>query len=140
MSGEVSAALRREVRERAHGCCEYCYMPDSEPLYPREPDHIRALKHGGITTSDNLAYACFVCNRAKGSDIASYDPVSDELTPNFNPRQQVWSKHFRFNGPLIEPLTATGRVTAFLLKHNLPSRVVTRDQLMQGGLYPVERR
>lgn len=136
MSGEVSAALRREVRERAHGCCEYCYMPDSEPLYPHEPDHIRALKHGGVTTSDNLAYACFVCNRTKGSDIASYDPVSDELTPLFNPRQQVWSEHFRFNGPLIEPLTAVGRVSVRLLKLNQPSRIVTRDQLMQAGLYP----
>jgi hypothetical protein len=32
MSDEVGAALRREVRERALARCEYCLMPDDEPL------------------------------------------------------------------------------------------------------------
>ncbi len=135
MSEEVGAALRREIRERAGGRCEYCFMPDDEPVFPHEPDHIIAAKHRGQTTSENLAYACFECNRAKGSDIASLDPATGALTPLFNPRTQVWPAHFRFNGPVIEPLTAEGRVTVFLLHFNIPPRVAIRAMLLAEGRY-----
>lgn len=135
MSDQVSAALRGEVRERAGRRCEYCFMPDDEPLYPHELDHIIALKHGGETSSANLAYACFECNRAKGSNIASLDPATGALAPLFNPRTHVWSEHFRFNGPVIEPLTAEGRVTVFLLHLNIPARVTIRAILLSEGRY-----
>src|SRR5215203_242553 len=72
----ISAALRREVRERARECCEYCLVAESQAFFPHEPDHLIALKHGGETVSANLALACFDCNRFKGSDIASLDPVA----------------------------------------------------------------
>jgi hypothetical protein len=111
-------------------------MPDTEPVYPHEPDHIIALKHLGPTIGKNLAYSCFDCNRAKGSDIASLDPVAGTLTPLFNPRTQVWIEHSRFNGPIIEPLTAIGRVTVFLLRLNIPLRIAGRESLMREGLYP----
>lgn len=136
MSARLSATLRREVRRHAGGHCEYCLMPDTEPLFPHEPDHIVALKHGGRTESNNLAYACFQCNRAKGSDIASLDPVTGELTALYNPRTQHWIDHFRLNGPVIEPLTAEGRVTIALLGINLAARVAVRDTLLREGRYP----
>lgn len=41
--------------------------------------------------------------------------------------------HFRFNGPLIEPLTPEGRVTVALLKINFPIRVSIRDNLLREG-------
>jgi len=59
MSEETGAGLRSLVRRRSGGRCEYCGMPDAEPVFPHEPDHIIALKHGGPTASENLAYACF---------------------------------------------------------------------------------
>ncbi|HCI79503.1 MAG TPA: HNH endonuclease [Ktedonobacter sp.] len=130
MREEVRASLRRLVRERARGRCEYCWMPDDEPLFPHEPDHIIALKHGGLTTSENLAYACFQCNRAKGSDIASIDPETDTLAQLYNPRIQIWHEHFQFNGAIIEPLTSIGRVTAKLLQLNNPARVSIRENLL----------
>jgi hypothetical protein len=136
VSEEIGTALRREVRTRAAGRCEYCGMPDSEPIFPHEPDHVIAVKHGGQTGSENLAYACFDCNRAKGSDIASIDPATGELTPLYSPRTRVWREHFRFNGPVIEARTATGRVTVRLLKMNLPVRVAIRESLMRAGHYP----
>lgn len=139
MSEEGGAALRRLVRERARRCCEYCGMPDSEPVFPHEPDHIIALKHGGRTTSENLAYACFDCNRAKGSDIASIDLETGVLTPLFSPRTQAWSTHFHYNGPLIEARTAIGRVTVRLLRMNLPVRVAIREGLMRAGRYTSPR-
>src|SRR5262245_30322653 len=80
MRDEISVALRRAVRERAGGRCVYCFMPETEPEYPHEPDHIIALKHGGTTASENLAYACVECNRAQGSDSASLDPATGALT------------------------------------------------------------
>lgn len=111
-------------------------MPDGEPIFPHEPDHSIARKHGGSTQAPNVAFACFECNRAKGSDIASYDQETGDLTPLYNPRQQPWLQHFRFNGPLIEPLTAVGRVTVALLRVNAPARVVIRDNLQLAGRYP----
>ena len=111
-------------------------MPDDEPAFPHEPDHIIALKHGGPTVSDNLAYVCFECNRAKVSDIASLDPSSGVLTPLYHPRQQTWNEHFAFDGVSIKGLTPIGRATAFLLRLNEPARIAIRENLMREGRYP----
>ena len=47
MSEYVPIAFRREVRERASGCCEYCLVHEDDCLLPHEPDHIIATKHRG---------------------------------------------------------------------------------------------
>ena len=126
----ISAALRREVRERAAARCEYCLLAETDAFFPHEADHLIALKHGGETTSANLALACFDCNRFKGSDIASIDPVTGELVLLFNPRMQLWSDHFELRGGLIVPLTDIGRVTEKLLQLNLGSRIEVRERLV----------
>jgi hypothetical protein len=132
----ILASLRREVRERAGERCEYCLLAESQAVVPHEPDHLIAKKHGGRTTSANLALACTDCNRFKGSDIASIDYVTGKLVRLFNPRSQTWPAHFRLIGGQIIPLTATGRVTEQLLRLNLPSRVEVREELAAVGLYP----
>ncbi|HEX7774563.1 MAG TPA: HNH endonuclease signature motif containing protein, partial [Pyrinomonadaceae bacterium] len=66
----------------------------SQAVPPHEPDHLIALKHGGQTTFENLALACFVCNRFKGSDIASIDAVTGELVGLFNPAHNDGSNTF----------------------------------------------
>ena len=133
----ISAALRREVRERAKECCEYCLVAESEVVFPHEPDHLIARKHGGPTVSENLALACFDCNRFKGTDIASVDLVTGEVVSLFNPRTQLWSDHFQLEGGRIVPLTATGRVTEQLLRLNLPIRIEIRRRLAALGNYPL---
>ena len=130
------ASLRREVRERAEERWEYCLLSESQAVLPQEPDHLIALKHGGQTTSENLALACFECNRFKGSDIASIDTITGELVSLFNPRSQRWSEHFRLNGARIIPLTPVGRVTDKILRLNHPSRVEVRRQLIARAQYP----
>ena len=70
----IAAALRRQVRERANGHCEYCLIAESQAFFPHEPDHIIAQKHGGQTVLNNLALACFDCNRFKGLDICFRRP------------------------------------------------------------------
>ena len=132
----ISAALRREVRERAGERCEYCLLAESQAFFPHEPDHLIALKHGGETTSANLALACFDCNRFKGSDIASLDPITGKLVALFNPRTQRWTDHFELRGGVIVPLTEVGRVTEKLLQLNLGSRVEVRERLAAIGAYP----
>ena len=132
----ISAALRREARERARERCEYCLLAESQAFFPHEPDHLIALKHGGKTVSANLALACFDCNRFKGSDIASLDPISGELVALFNPRTQGWSEHLRLNGPEIIPITAVGRATEAMLRLNLPQRVEARQRWSGMVLYP----
>jgi hypothetical protein len=132
----VSAALRRQIRQRARRCCEYCLLAEDDAFFPHEPDHILAVKHGGVSALDNLAWACFDCNRFKGSDIASHDTVSGALVPLFNPRTHIWTEHFCLKDGHIIPLTSMDRVTAFFLKFNLPQGVEVRHTLAQTGRYP----
>lgn len=132
----LSAALRQQVRARAGDRCEYCLLAEEDAHLPHEPDHIIAEKHGGASTLENLALACFDCNRFKGSNIASLDPDGGELVPLFNPRTQNWSEHFEVHGGEIVPLTAVGRVTELILRLNLPQRVEVREILAEIGDYP----
>lgn len=44
----------------------------------------------------------------------------------FNPRTDVWSDHFEWDGPIIQPLTPEGRVTVKILRLNDPERVAER--------------
>ena len=132
----VTAALRRRVQERARGCCEYCLLSEEDAWFSHEPDHIIAEKHSGTSTFENLAWACFDCNRYKGSDIASRDPVTESLLPLFNPRSNHWTDHFELVGGKVQGTSAIGRVTERLLKLNLPDRVESRRILIQLGRYP----
>jgi 5-methylcytosine-specific restriction endonuclease McrA len=132
----VPECLRRQVQERAQGRCEYCLIHESDMYYPHEADHVIAEKHGGATSLENLAWACFYCNRFKGSDLASVDPTSQKVVFLFNPREQRWKRHFRLNGGRIEGITASSRATVALLHLNDAERVAYRLGLIDLGHYP----
>ena len=87
------------------------------------------LLHGGNDEEGNLAWSCFICNRYKGSDIASLDPQTEQLTPLFNPRTQQWHEHFCYEEGVIVPLTPEGRTTVVLLRLNEPARIQERIAL-----------
>lgn len=122
----VPAALRREVVERAGNRCEYCRLPVELAFFPHEVDHVIAEKHGGTTDIDNLALACWRCNRYKGTDLTSFDPQTRELSPLFNPRTHVWEEHFAHEGERIIGLTIEGRTTVSLLRLNSEERMRER--------------
>ena len=132
----VPAALRRQVRERARGCCEYCLLSEEDAWFSHEPDHVIAAKHGGETIFENLAWACFDCNRSKGSDIASRDPVTKVVIPLCDPRIDRWNEHFEIERGSILPVTAVGRVTERILRLNLPDRIEVRKTLARINRYP----
>jgi hypothetical protein len=137
MTSYVSVELRQHVIERAGARCEYCLLhKDDSAIFNHEVDHVIAEKHGGKTTADNLAFACFTCNRYKGSDIASIDPHTGSLIQLFNPRLQNWTDHFRLEGSHIVPLTGEGRVTVRLLRLNSEQRLRRREGLISLGPYP----
>ena len=131
----ISAALRRLVEERAKGRCEYCLLHVDDVYHAHHVDHVIAEKHGGQTSTDNLALSCAECNLRKGFDIASLTSTG-RLVALFNPRRQRWSAHFRVDGGAIEPLTPIGEVTARLLDFNNETRVEIRQTLAQLKLYP----
>lgn len=136
MTDYISASLRRLVVQRASGLCEYCRIHQTFSIYSHEVDHVIALKHGGQTTQENLVLACLPCNRHKGSDLTSLDPITGKITPLFNPRTQVWSEYFALEGGFIKGLNATGRTTLFLLKMNESRRLQLRQALASQRLYP----
>lgn len=135
MPTDISTELRKLVAERADFRCEYCHLPEKASLHKHEPDHILPRQHGGQSTEDNLALSCLRCNRYKGPNIGSYDPETGQLTPLFNPRQQNWSDHFKFEGSEISPLTAVARVTLKILRINDDIRIQEREQLQKAGLF-----
>jgi 5-methylcytosine-specific restriction endonuclease McrA len=75
----IGARMREEVRARAGRRCEYCLVPEDLAFAPHQLDHVIAEKHGGETVLENLALCCSICNRRKGSDLSTLDPVSGEL-------------------------------------------------------------
>lgn len=135
MSEFIPAELRRLVAERAGRRCEYCLLPQTATLHRHEPDHIIPLQHDGVTGAENLALACFRCNRYKGPNVGSFDPATGILTALFHPRLRDWNQHFRLVNGEIRPLTPEGRVTVRLLRLNDPDRLLERRRLIETGLF-----
>ncbi len=136
MSAHVPARLRDQVQQRADGRCEYCLIHEDDVLLSHEPDHIIACKHGGQTIYENIAWACFLCNRFKGSDIASVDPENQDIVRLFQPRVDDWRGHFTIDRGRIVGLTPQGRATVFVLQMNRQECVETRRHLTTAGRYP----
>ncbi len=127
---------RQQVWERAHGCCEYCQLPQDHDPRPFHLDHIRPQKHDGLTVIENLALCCAACSLYKGPNPAGYDPKTDELYPLFNPRMQKWSDHFAWAEAVLEGLTAVGRTTNSVLRINEPLRIQHRRLLIELDVFP----
>jgi 5-methylcytosine-specific restriction endonuclease McrA len=113
MTTYIPASLRQLVSKRASGSCEYCLIHQTFSMYSHEVDHVIALKHGGESREDNLVIACLPCNRHKGSDLTSIEPLTGVITPLFNPRTQIWLEHFQLEGGFILGLTAIGQLRFF---------------------------
>jgi hypothetical protein len=132
----ISNTLREKVRKRAKNRCEYCLIYEDDGYFSHEIDHIYATKHGGETDESNLCLSCWMCNRYKGSDLASIDPLTKEITILCHPRTDRWEEHFSLNNNgSIEPLTPQARVTVSLLQMNKLERIIERKILIDLGNY-----
>ena len=128
MSRYISDKLRKMVICQANSCCEYCLQSNDFSFHPHQIDHIISLKHEGETEFDNLAYACFPCNNAKGSDIGTIILPNKNFVRLFNPRTDNWYEHFEMENGVIYDKTDIGKATIKVLNLNEIERIIERQQ------------
>lgn len=97
---------------------------------------MRPPRHHGTDSLDNLAWACPQCNNNKGTDIASYDVLTQQRVWLYNPRFDKWVEHFSLDttGYIIGK-TPEGRATVHLLNINELRQVEFQAALMAAGLW-----
>lgn len=135
MSG-IPERLRRLVVRRAAGRCEYCGLAQEGQEATFHIDHVKPRSVGGVTAADNLALACVSCSLRKESRRSAVDPSSGRRVPLYHPRRQLWAVHFRWQGAVVVPLSATGRATAAALQMNRPLILAIREEEMLRGRHP----
>lgn len=93
---------------------------------------------GGTDSLDNLALACFHCNRRKTNRLTAIDPETGETVPLFNPRQDNWREHFVWSVDKLQVvgLTAIGRATIATLSLNRERILHIRAADVEMGRHP----
>ncbi len=134
----IPPALRREVRERAKNCCEYCRNQERYSTATFSVEHILPSSKGGTNDRHNLAFACWACNAHKSAKLRGLDPIARQFVPLFNPRNQAWEAHFIWDGTFtrILGITPTGRATVNALNLNREESVNLRAALVALGKHP----
>lgn len=101
-------------------------------------DHVIPRAQGGAETFENLALACFHCNRRKADRQTSVDPASGETVLLFNPRHDVWGEHFIWSADKLSIIgtTPVGRATvaALVLNRARVINIRTADRII--GRHP----
>ncbi|MDX2077514.1 MAG: HNH endonuclease [bacterium] len=133
----ISEKLRQSVFARANGLCEYC-LSAQRMIIVLEIDHILPLSRGGKTELDNLCAVCRPCNGYKRQSIDGLDPETGQKAPLYNPRQDDWNTHFKWDktGEEIIGLTPIGRATISRLKLNRLALVDSRQLWISVNLHP----
>jgi hypothetical protein len=132
------ANLRARVRDRARGYCEYCRIEEASTGHEFTLDHVAPESRGGLTSPENLAYACIGCNVRKSNRTGAPDPIDGEIAPLFNPRIQRWRDHFCWSADtrLVLGLTPIGRATVVALSLNRPLLIRYRTLMIKNGIHP----
>jgi hypothetical protein len=133
----IPISLKRQVASRANACCEYCRLSETVSLFSFHVDHIKSVKHGGLSILRNLAYCCPDCNFFKGSDLGTFLTNDEHLIRFFNPRKDNWHDHFEIKEGAIYGKTEIGEATVRIFKFNDVDRIIFRQQLMVLGHYPL---
>lgn len=134
--GKIPISLRQLVIERAKNRCEYCCLSQAGQAATFHIDHIIPVVASGATISDNLALACVSCSLRKSAKQTVTDPDTKKEVYIFNPRQQSWEEHFRWNGVTVVGLTATGRGTVDALNMNRAIMLAIRGEEELLGRHP----
>lgn len=132
----IPASLRRLVNQRAKNRCEYCKLSQAGQVATFHIDHVTPVAAGGPTTADSLALACVACSLHKAAKQKARDPETNEWIDIFNPRQQEWNEHFRWDGVTIVALTPMGRATVAALKMNRLMMISIRQEEVLLGRHP----
>ena len=135
---KIPPSLRRRVEQAAQYQCGYCLRTEEIMGMPMEIDHIVPEAAGGATIEENLWLACRRCNQFKGAHTHAPDPLTGRQVRIFNPRKQVWKRHFTWSldGTEIIGKTATGRAMVGALRLNHPINVRARQKWVLAGWWP----
>lgn len=138
MSEYIPIELKRWVKKKANGCCEYCIALSDFSFHPFAIDHILPVSKGGKTRKNNLALTCQHCNNTKYNKHEALDPLTNSMVSLFHPRQQKWSAHFIWNShhTVVIGISPTGRATVKALKINRIEAVNLRKALAAYGVHP----
>jgi len=136
----LSVGLKRQVFDRAKGCCEYCRSQARFAIESLVIEHIIPISRGGQTIAENLALACQGCNNYKYTKIAGIDPIDGQSVQLYNPRTMAWGKHFAWSEDttLVVGLTPIGRATDNTLRLNRTGVVNLRQALRVTEQHPPE--
>lgn len=134
----IAAELRRLIRDRANGTCEYCRSQERFSPQRFSVEHIKPYSAGGPTNPENLALCCQGCNGHKYTKQEAADPITDDVVALFHPRTQRWRDHFAWSAgaALIVGLTPEGRATVEALRMNRIELVNLREVLYAAQKHP----
>lgn len=136
MSRYLPEKLRDLVFKRAEFRCEYCKAFAHHSYFTFHIEHIISLKHGGATTSENLALACPICNLNKGSDLGTFITNPDQLIRFFNPRIDIWDEHFALEDTgFLSNKTDIGNATIKILYLNHPDSIIERREMLKLNIF-----
>ncbi|MUG93748.1 HNH endonuclease [Scytonema sp. UIC 10036] len=126
------------VRQRANCLCKYCHTSEQWQYVEFTIEHIIPLDKNGLDAIDNLALACFHCNRKKSDKTTAIDSDSGAEVSLFNPRINNWNDHFIWSADklYIIGLTVIGRVTIAALALNRERVISIRSADKLIGRHP----
>ena len=135
---KIAPWMQRLVRRRALQLCEYCHTSEQWQYIRFTIDHVIPLSQGGSDDAENLALACFHCNRHKAGRMTAVDLDSGETVLLFNPRQQSWADHFAWSpdGLRVVGISPEGRATVNLLTLNRERIIPIREADRIVGRHP----
>jgi hypothetical protein len=134
----ISGKLDKEIRIEAKNRCGFCLGEQKYVMAWLEIEHLIPLSKGGTSDQENLWLACPYCNRFKSSQTHALDPITQRKVALFNPRTQVWEKHFELGADkaTIIGKTVCGRATVDALNLNYKLALTTRLSWVSVGWYP----
>lgn len=135
---KISDSIRKKVRGRAYGCCEYCLSQESFSPTTFSIEHIVPSSKGGHDILGNLALACQGCNSRKYDKTHHPDPLTQSEVALYHPRNDLWSDHFTWNKETLKliGISAKGRATIACLNLNRKEVVNLRALLIVFGEHP----
>jgi HNH endonuclease len=135
---KITETTQNLIRQRANYLCEFCHANERWQYVKFTVDHIIPLSLGGDDNTDNLALACFHCNRRKTNKLVAVDPQSKVEVSLFNPRLDSWDKHFIWSVDRLQVIgvTAIGRATVNALLLNRNRVIPIRGADLEIGRHP----
>jgi len=135
---KVAPEIRALVRQRARGRCECCHASETWQYVEFTMEHIIPVIAAGVTTLENLALACFSCNRRKWDRRGGIDPAGGSEQRLFDPRKDDWNDHFAWSrdGLVIVGQSAIGRATILALELNRDRARQIRAADVELGRHP----